>query len=44
MAGNNVRKIINSVDKKKLIHKTGDALINGATSSIKKAAEKLSIE
>ena len=40
MAGDSVRKIINSVDKKKLIHKAGDALISGATSSIKKAAEK----
>ena len=40
MAGDSVRKIINSVDKKKIIHKAGDALISGATSSIKKAAEK----
>ena len=44
MAGDSVRKIINSVDKKKLIHKAGEALISGATSSIKKAAEKYSIK
>ena len=41
MAGDSVRKIINSVDKKKLIHKAGDALISGVTSSIKKEAEKM---
>ena len=40
MAGNSVRKIINSVDKKKLIHKAGDALISGATSSIKRRQKK----
>ena len=40
MAEDSAQKIINSVDKKKLIHKAGDALISGATSSIKKAAEK----
>ena len=35
-----MRKIINSVDKKRLIHKAGDALISSATSYIKKAAKK----
>ena len=41
MVEDSVRKIINSVDKKKLIHKAGDAVICGVTSSIKKAAEKM---
>ena len=40
IAGDSVRKLINSVDKKKLFHKAGDALISGATSPIKKGAEK----
>ncbi len=31
MVRDSVQKMINSVDKKNLIHKAGDALINGAT-------------
>ncbi len=44
MAGDSAQKNINSVDKNKLIHKAGDALIIGATSSIKRRQKRGSIK
>ena len=36
----NIQNLINSVSKKKIAHKIGDALVSGATSSLIKAADK----